>query len=80
MDLKVGDVILIGPSNPQWSGCLARVQQLMPWGVRAWVVGPAWPDFPRVAEFPLRVEFSNVAVIFREIEAQSHPQRGEDSA
>ena len=66
-DVVVGDVVLIGTALAQWAGCLARVHALKSWGVQAWAVGPAHPDFPRAAEFPVRVTFEQVAAVFREI-------------
>ena len=66
-DVRVDDVVLIGAGLPQWAGCLARVHALKSWGVQAWAVGPAHPDFPRAAEFPVRVTFEQVAAVFREI-------------
>ena len=74
-DVVVGDVVLIGTQLAQWAGCLARVDEVKSWGIKVWVTGPSHPDFPRMAEFPLRLGWDNIDKVFRELREPGHPPR-----
>ena len=61
IEIKEGDVILIGGSNPMWINCLMRVEEVRTWGVIGSVLGP------NQSEYPMRVGNEEILCAYRKL-------------
>jgi hypothetical protein len=62
---KVGDVVKLTGPHETWRDCLMTVEEVRQWGVIGVVAVPGQ------SEAPLRVSFSEIAAVYREVQEKT---------